>query len=113
MAISGFFKVEFSALTPGAGGVVIVEDGKVRGGDNQYLYSGSYSEAPTGTTATLRVKAYTSSAKDVFGGKGGAFDLSLTGQIDDTSLSFTGPSPKPGSPPITIRGTKIAQLDLL
>lgn len=113
MAVSGFFKVQFSALGPGAGGIVIVEDGKVRGGDNQYLYSGSFVETGAGAaTANLRVKAHTPNAKDVFGGTGGSFNLSLTGQIDDTRFSFSGPSPRPGSPPITIHGVKVAQLDL-
>lgn len=113
MAVSGFFKVQFSALAPGAGGVISVEDGKVRGGDNQYLYSGTFAVTDAGATATLRVKAHTPNAKDVFGGTGASFNLSLTGQIDDTKFSFSGPSPKPGSPPITIQGTKVAQLDLL
>jgi hypothetical protein len=40
MSIDGFYKVDFSAVLGGATGIVVVENGSVRGADDQYLYSG-------------------------------------------------------------------------
>ena len=112
MAESGFYKVEFSAQLPGAGGIVILDDGTVRGGDGQYLYSGTFEETPSGVVASIRVRAASASAKSVFGSAGGSFDLSLSGTSDANNFRITGPSPFPGGAGITISGTRLAGLDL-
>lgn len=112
MALSGFYKVSFSALLPGAGGIVTAENGVIRGGDGQYLYAGTFQDGPGGLSAVVRVKAATAGAKSVFGTAGGAFTLNLSGQITPTGFRLSGSAPVPGGNPVTISGTKIAELDL-
>lgn len=49
MMADAFYRVEFGALLPRiAPGIVVLENGQVRGGDSNYIYSGTYSggEAP-------------------------------------------------------------------
>lgn len=113
MAVSGFFKVAFSALLPGAGGLVAVENGKVRGGDGQYLYSGAVTEANGSATAVLRVKAHAPNASNVFGGHSGGFTLNLSGTVTATGFTFSGPSPLGSGPNIQIIGTRVASIDLI
>lgn len=111
MALSGFYRVAFSAALPGAGGIITAENGSIRGGDGAYLYSGAFQEGPSGLTATVRVKAAGPGSSNVFGTQGGAFTLSLAGSINGANFSLSGASPF-GGKPITISGTKIADLDL-
>lgn len=108
MSVSGIFQVSFNAALPGAGGFVAVENGTVRGGDNQFSYSGTFEENGEKSAAVLRIEALSPSAKSVFGTHG-SFELQLTGTISDSSFSFTGPSPV-GGPSIGIQGRKVAPL---
>ncbi|PQV51795.1 GrlR family regulatory protein [Paraburkholderia sp. BL21I4N1] len=112
MAADGFYSVDFSALTKGARGVVILEDGRIHGGDDQYLYSGQVSGPDDRLEVMLMVKAYVQGAISAFGSHGGKFALSLTGNVIGKDMQFSGPSPVPGSPGITVRATYLSDLDL-
>lgn len=112
MAVSGFYKVSFSAELPGAGGIVAVTDGRVYGGDNQYLYSGTLTEEAGGkVTASITVKAFAPAAQSVFKTSGGKFSLDLSGTASDNGFTLTAPSPT-GGKGISVIGAKVAELDL-
>ncbi|MFM0385888.1 hypothetical protein [Paraburkholderia dipogonis] len=112
MAADGFYGVDFSALTKGARGIVILGDGKIHGGDDQYLYSGEITGQDGRLHVTLTVKAYVPEAISAFGSYGGKFVLTLTGNVIGNDLQFSGPSPFPGSPGITVRATYLGDLAL-
>jgi hypothetical protein len=107
---TGFYKVAFHAALPGAGGIVVVENGNIRGGDNQYLYSGTISENGTHVSAKIVVTAMSSATTSVFGSTGGKFELDLTGIVEEKRFQLTGPSPFPGTQGIEITGTWITNL---
>lgn len=111
MVKDGFYKVNFSAASPGAGGIVIVDGDKIRGGDEQYLYSGSLTTQGTSLTASIRVSAYVPGATTVFNTKDTLFKLDLTGTVNGDDFHLSGQY-IPGRPPITISGIRIAELSL-
>ncbi|WP_175160926.1 GrlR family regulatory protein [Achromobacter aegrifaciens] len=116
MLRDGFYKVDFAASIPGAGGVVTLENGVIRGGDNQMIYSGSYGVSGSGPnaamniTAELSVRAYVNGANSVFNTGSQPFRLKLSGTTDGTSFRLGGPSPA-GGPGIVIAGTFVAPVD--
>jgi len=112
MAIDGFYGVDFSALTKGARGIVVLQEGKIHGGDDQYLYAGEITGPDGRLHVTLTVKAYAPGAVSAFGTQGGKFSLALTGNVVGKDLQFSGPSPFPGSPGITVRATFLSDLAL-
>ncbi|MFM0663318.1 hypothetical protein [Paraburkholderia sediminicola] len=112
MAADGFYGVDFSALTKGARGIVILQNGRIHGGDDQYLYSGQVSGPDGRLQVTLTVKAYVQGAISAFGSHGDKFTLNLTGNVIGKDLQFSGPSPIPRSPGITVRATHLSDLDL-
>jgi hypothetical protein len=112
MAIDGFYSVDFSAVTKGAKGIVIVESGKVRGGDDQYLYSGTVTGPDERLHVKLAVKAYVPGAVTVFNTTSGKFELELTGNVIGQDLQFSGAAPIPGAPGITIRAHRLASVSL-
>jgi hypothetical protein len=118
MLTDGFYKVEFDSTLPGMGGIVIIENNTVRGGDAAFLYAGTlHMPGDERVTATITVSAYVPApfpflALSVFGAAD-KFTLTLAGNLITTDMfRVTGSADLPGSPAITIRGTKIAELDL-
>lgn len=113
MSLDGFYKVDFSAALPGVGGIVVVEGESVRGGDNQFLYSGKLVRPENGgLTATIEVQAYAPGAQSVFAGPARRFTLDVAGNEIGGGFQLSGSANLPGTPGITIRGSKIASLDL-
>lgn len=108
----GFYRVEFSAALPGAGGLAVLREGAIVGGDNQMLYSGRYSVSDDGSlTAQISVKAYVAGANSVFNTGTQPFKLSLKGKLSDNTFHLTGPSPTGQGPGIAIRGAYVAPVD--
>lgn len=113
MSLNGFYKVEFSAALPGVGGIVTVEDGTVRGGDDQFIYSGTLARAADGVlNATISVQGYAPHAQSVFGGAAQRFSLALSGQETSDGFELFGTASLPGASNISIRASKIAMLGL-
>lgn len=111
MSANGFYRVDFGALLPGAPGIVVLENGQVRGGDGGYIYSGTYTENSGEISAQLKVKPAQAGATSVFGTVGQAFQLNLAGSLSPGLFSLSGPAPVPGGPKISIRGTKVSEID--
>ncbi|WP_179280602.1 GrlR family regulatory protein [Bordetella genomosp. 1] len=115
MLKDGFYKVAFSAALPGAGGVVVLDKGVIRGGDDQMIYSGSYRQSDPASaekiaiTATLSVRPYTKNAQSVFGPGVEFFTLDLAGTATAGTFNLAGPAPNRG-PAIVIQGNFVAPL---
>jgi hypothetical protein len=116
MLKDGFYKVDFAAGLPGVGGVVVLENGAIRGGDDQMIYSGSYGimgsdpSARCSMTAEISVRPYVKGANSVFNTGAQAFSLKLSGTSEGSTFNLGGPSPA-GGPSIVIAGAFIAPLD--
>lgn len=113
MSLDGFYKVDFSAALPGVGGIVTVEDGTVRGGDDQFIYAGTLTRAADDAlSATISVQGYAPHAQSVFGGAAQRFSLELSGQKTGDGFELFGTANLPGVPNISIRASKIGTLGL-
>ena len=97
MGLERLWSVEFtSELGSEGGGVIVMEDGKILGGNNNYFYVGSYTVSADQFNATIDVKHYQGKCNPIFGkqeelilqlsGKSSPEEMSLSGHIlEDTS----------------------------
>ena len=93
-------------------GVAVLETGRVLGGDNQYVYVGSYKTRPDGVTeAQVHVKRHTSmpGAVSLFGPIQ-AFDLALTGKGAADKFIMQGHMVQQPTAAIAIHFRRIAEL---
>lgn len=107
----GFYRVDFGALLPGVPGVVVLENGQVRGSDNSYIYAGTFSGVDGPFEVVLNVKPIQAEAPSVFGTVGQEFKLNLRGNFVPGGFVLAGSSPVPGGPGVSIRGTKVSEID--
>jgi hypothetical protein len=112
MAIEGFYRVDFGAQLPGSGGIIVVENGTIRGGDAQFLYSGVVTGPDHHLQIQLTVKPYVPQAVSVFNTIGTKFRLNLTGSVIGNGFQASGPAPMPNMSSISVRGTHISDVAL-
>ncbi len=90
MALEQLWSIEFvSKLSSEGGGVIVLENGKVLGGDSNYFYIGSYDLKNNNFNATIDVKHYRGKFKPIFG-KLKEFILRLEGPYDEEDMLLTG-----------------------
>ena len=70
------------------GGVVVIGDGKILGGDSGFTYVGHLRTDREQVTANMRVAKYVVGAPPIFGMDN--FEVELTGQTNEHQISFTG-----------------------
>ena len=70
------------------GGIVVIEDGKILGGDSGFTYVGRLRTERSRMIANLRVAKYLVGAPPIFGMDN--FEAELSAQPDEHQLSFTG-----------------------
>ena len=88
--IDGLWTVVFRAGQVSSGGVVVLQAGKVMGGDCWYYYTGTYIEEAGQLKAKLRIQAFVPNAVTVFGMAAGQFDLDVAGSVMATEISAVG-----------------------
>lgn len=111
MSANGLYRVDFGALLPGLPGIVVLENEVVRGGDGGYIYSGKFTGDQQSIEVSLKVKPIQADAPSVFGTVGQEFQLNLYGNFVPGGFVLAGAAPVPGGPRISIRGTKVSDLD--
>lgn len=75
--MEGFWSVQFHGVQGWGTGVVTLINGHVFGGDNAYLYVGTFTQNDSTFLATVHVSPYISGFQSVMGSS--EFDLELTG----------------------------------
>jgi hypothetical protein len=87
----GMYKAAFSTPAGGGTGAIYIENGKARGGDSTFAYSGDYTESNDKFTATLLVTEHTHDpkARNPFGGLK-RINLSLSGTIAGNAIAVSG-----------------------
>ena len=92
---NGLYRVEFTAgQVGGGGGVVVLQDGKLLGGDSATSYVGTYSLEGNLFTATVQIinGVLPPNMTFIFGPNGGV--LALSGTATDTTAKAVGVSPQ-------------------
>lgn len=108
--LSGLFAVEFIANNQMyGGGIVVIADGAVNGGDLSYLYQGHFDYYGENIKATIDVRHYRGERLSVMGPLGN-FSLVLSGTFAGDSFSVDGGIPNLPNPKIRITGKRVADL---
>src|ERR1035437_3689940 len=85
---SGIYHVKFTSSQQAYGeGLAVFKDGTVNGGDQGYLYIGTYQESSAGVTAKLKIKKWNQGVTSVFGNIA-EFELDLRGNFSSDFSSF-------------------------
>lgn len=88
-------------------GLAVFKDGTVNGGDNGYLYLGSYQESGGTVTAKLKIKKWNPGVVSVFGNIS-EFNLDLSGTLTADTFTVKGGIPQMLGATIVIEGRRIA-----
>jgi hypothetical protein len=87
---NGLWTVEFiSTLNRFGYGVIVLNSGRLLGGDNGYYYSGNYEIKDNRIQGKVAITRYNPSVISVFG-EINNFSLSLTGHITSNSIEAVG-----------------------
>jgi hypothetical protein len=86
----GLYKVQFHTQLGTGAGVVVLQGGKLRGGDSRNFYVGTYSENGSRVTAQVTTDTHTDmpGLRSVFGMD--PVHLSLSGTVNSDSAEMTG-----------------------
>jgi hypothetical protein len=90
-------------------GLVVVDNGKVHGGDSRYLYRGTYKVDGTSIKAEIQVSYYRGTLKSVFGPLS-KFELILSGNAPDELFTLSGHMPGRSQAALTVEGQKQSDL---
>ena len=88
----GLYKVEFRTKLGSGTGVLVIEQGRVRGGDSSLAYSGTYEEKGDNFSAKVNVARHSSGLASVFGIDN--VSITLSGVSAGTSAQAKGTSPQ-------------------
>lgn len=107
---NGFYATLVEGSTAQSG-ITIIEDCRIRGGDAEFLYSGTITtESSDNVIANIRFRSYTASASDSFlDFTERDFELSLSGQKTDNGFRVTGYSPSGRE--MVILGKRLSAID--
>jgi hypothetical protein len=107
--LEGLWIVQYVGLQGSGGGVVVLVNGKVLGGDTGYTYIGTYAVENNVLTGRIRVSNFLPEIPNVLGVKGD-FDLDLKAPVSNAviqgTMSLVG---QPGAG-IAVKMTKKAEL---
>ena len=84
----GLYKVEFRTQGGSGSGVVVLQGGKVRGGDSGLYYAGTFAENGDQITAQVATNRHTAGIGSVFGRD--RVNISLKGTAKGESAQMTG-----------------------
>ncbi len=93
--MEGLWTVEFgSSIGRFGGGVLVIHDGKLMGGDNANYYVGTYTQQGNDFRATIDVKPFVPGVANVFDNLGRNLTVELVGTLGDGIHAKAHGSPK-------------------
>lgn len=95
--------------SPNHAGLIIIEDTRIRGRDEEFLYSGTISGAGDEVVANLRFRSYQRYEDGFMHITERDFELSLTGERTDDGFRVTGYSPSGRE--MIIHGKRLGAID--
>lgn len=84
--VKGFWIVQFMGLHGNGGGVVVLNEGKVFGGDSGYTFVGTYKEEGDKLTCLVRVSKFLGSYISVLGVEGD-YDLQMVTDTHENEMN--------------------------
>ncbi len=109
--LPGLYSIVFSAPGGNAGiGLVVVDSGKIHGGDLTYLYRGTYQTDGQSVTASIHVSHYRGQPNSILGPINN-FVLKLSGKVSKSEFVLSGHVE--GHPQLLISITAQRQADLV
>lgn len=90
-------------------GITVIEDNRIRGGDAEFLYSGTIELSGDEVVANLRFRSYTASSNNFVDFTERDFELSLSGQATDNGFRVTGYTPSGRE--IEVIGKRLSAID--
>ena len=109
MNLDGLWTVQFLASTGmSGGGVVVLADGKVRGGDSSYFYIGRYKIDGVQFQCDLNINHFYGSLSGIFGPVR-TFSLRLEGSTNDQLIIGRGFDPSAPSRQVNVRLQRVAE----
>ncbi|MGD1097307.1 MAG: GrlR family regulatory protein [Bryobacteraceae bacterium] len=105
--MEGFWTIQFTGVQGMAAGVIVLIGGQVFGGDNGFVYTGTYTQDGNTMTAQVHVKQHAAGIANVMGRS--EFDLKLNGTLTGNKITVAGQIP---STPLTLTGILTKQGNL-
>jgi hypothetical protein len=106
---NGIYWVDFQSRGASGAGLIVLKDGSLNGGDQGYIYSGTYSVNGNNVTARARIIQHNSSWQSIFGNIP-QFDLQLSGISGQGQFSLNGSIPNVAGASIGILGRRLGDV---
>lgn len=84
---NGLYKVAFSYAGNSGTGVIVLQDGKVRGGDTSFAYVGDIDHQGEGAVGLINISRHSEGLPNVFGID--SYQLTVSAKASDTHLKGT------------------------
>jgi hypothetical protein len=105
---NGMYKVFFKTALGEGAGVIITENGTIRGGDSAFYYLGTYHQHAGHIEAQVTGKRHSPGLPSVFGPNQASITLTGQSQGDEAHYDFKGSSPEAPGVIISALLTKLA-----
>ncbi len=107
--IEGLWIVQYEGTAGGDGGVIVFIRGQVLGGDNAFVYTGTYQSDGDAITARVLVRNFNPAIGNVLGIKGD-FELTVRGTAQGGIIRGSASLINQEGPGMVVKLTKIAAL---
>lgn len=107
--IEGLWIVQYEGTAGGDGGVIVFARGQALGGDNAYVYSGTYQSDAARISARVLVRNFNPAIGNVLGIKGD-FELIVQGTIQGDTIKGSASLVNQEGPGMVVKLTKVTSL---
>ena len=107
--LEGLWIVQYEGTQGGDGGVIVLVKGQALGGDNGFVYTGTYQSDGRAFSARVLVRNFAPAIGNVLGIKGD-FELSVQGTIEGRIIKGSASLINQEGPGMVVRLTKVSDL---
>lgn len=107
--IEGLWIVQFEGTAGGGGGVIVFIQRRVLGGDNAYVYTGTFQSDGEKISASVLVRNFNPAIGNVLGIEGD-FELQVQGTIQGDIIKGSASLPNQQGPGMALKLTRVAGL---
>lgn len=107
--VDGFWLLQYEGIQGNGGGVLVLLNGRVFGGDSAYYYMGSYQTIGPTLKARVQVRKFLPGVANALGVEGD-FELDVVGAVEGNVIRGTASLVSTAGPGIAIKLTQRAKL---
>lgn len=107
--IEGLWIVQYESVKGGDGGVIVFVKGQVLGGDNGFIYTGTYQSDGRAISARVAVRNFAPGIANVLGVEGD-FELTVQGAIEGKTIKGSASLINQEGPGMVVKLTKVTDL---